>query len=364
MLKDRLLHPRAESTAPLQGRGTRLLWLTVLVLQPLVVACGSEDHPAPIGSSGGSGGAVAGASGAAGSAGTSSGGTISGGAGGTAGDGGSGGVTPLETFDPSRVYVQGTNLEGDCHTWVVALPESPGDSEGTFPCDNSQLSIRPSDGALAYAAAPGDYRLWETDFVQSGFPPNPETNDVPLPAPDDCNVVEHWFQDASSERVVACEDGRILASSGELDLQGDALLAVGKDGVLLSAGDSGFNLRRQGAVTAVELGSLSLTPSQVTHARAFGDGFLLLEVPTASTPAPALRIAPDGSVTQLADYPAVTGSTVLQACRLEPSGVAVCLGLSGANPAVFRFDSQGTSAVVYQQSAGLFLDGARLFTGP
>ncbi|MCA9646312.1 MAG: hypothetical protein H6718_22070 [Polyangiaceae bacterium] len=335
-----------------------------------LVACGNNEHLSPIGSTGGSGnaggaGAGTGGSSAAGGGGGGSGGNSgSSGTAGAAGNGGTGGVTPLVTFDPNRVYVQGTALEGDCSTWIVALPESPGDINGTFPCANEQLAIRGEDGALAYAVTSGDYRLWETDFVSSGFPPAPETNDIPLRAPTGCEVTEEFFQVASTDRVVRCEDGRVMSAAGELDLQGDSLLAVGKDDVLLTTNQTAFALRKDAAVTPVELGSLSVTPVDVEHVRAFGDGFLLLKRPQASTPAPALQIAPDGSVTQLGDYPAVIGTTVLATCRLEPSGVAICLGFNDGTASVLRFDPQGTSEVVYQQAPGFFLESAHLFTGP
>ncbi len=349
------------------GQTTRPILLTCV----LMIGCGSSSRPAPIDDSGGSAGEPA-SGGSAGSAGTpsggsgntggSSGGSSSGGASGAAG--GSGGVAPLEVFEPGRVYVQGKNVQGDCHTWIAALPEAPSDFEGSFPCDNDQLQIRSSDGALAYRVGPNDYRIWETDFVSSGFPPNPETNDIPLPAPEGCDVVDQWFQEGSAERVIQCEDGRFLSSSGELDLQGDSLLAVGKDGVLLSASDTAFTLRKSTATTPVELGSLSLNPAQVSHARAFGDGFLLLRLPSSDVPDPALRIAPDGSIAQLAAYPTATGTTVLQSCLLEPDGAAVCLGLHDATAAVLRFDPQGAGEVVYREADGLFLEGGRLFTGP
>ncbi|MGE3674037.1 MAG: hypothetical protein AB7K71_30475 [Polyangiaceae bacterium] len=335
-----------------------------------VIACGSKEHPSPIGATGGSSAAAAGGGGSGGSA---TGGNTTGGAAGSAGaaasggsasTAGTGGVTPLVTFDPNRVYVQGLSSAGDCSTWVVALPESPGETQGTFPCENSQLALRGQDGALAYSVAANDYRLWETDFIASGFPPFPETNDVPLDSPSGCEVAAQFFEVANNERVVRCEDGRVLSSAGELDLQGDTLLGVGKSGVLLTANAGAFALRKANGVTPVELGSASLTLEDVEHARAFGDGFLLLARPTASTPPPALRIAPDGSVTQLADYPTATGMVVLATCRLEPSGVAVCLGYVDSTESVLRFDPQGTTEVVYQEAAGLSLAGARLFTGP
>lgn len=362
---------RDADPVPMTGAATQsactLGRMTLFIaLAWLGAGCGSESHPPPIGgnggaSDGGTAGMSFGGSASGGSAGSASAGTHGGG---SAGAAGSGGVTPLVTFDPTRVYVQGKNLAGDCGTWVVALPEAPAELSGSFPCDNNELAIRSSDGALAYRATAGDYRLWETDFVSAGFPPNPETNDVPLPEPDGCVVVAEWFEEGSAERVVRCDDGRFMRSDGEVELEGDTLVAVGKDGVYLTASDSMFTLRRSSGKTPVDLGGLSLVPSDVGHARAFGEGFLLLERPLSTTPAAALRVAPDGSVTRLADYPPIPGTTSLQSCLLEPSGVAVCLGSNQSAAAISRFDAEGTSEVIYTESAGLYLDQARLFTGP
>lgn len=340
------------------------------------MGCSQEERLAPIagggtvGTAGNNvGGNSAGGSPAGGVGGTGgvAGGAGAGGTSGAAGAGGTGGVTPTQVFLPGRVYVQGRADDADCTTWVVADPEGGTSFEGGFACENSNLTVRPVDGALLYAHQAASFKLWEPDYVASGFPPNPASNDIPVALPMACeNASKAWFQ-AESDRIYFECKGGVYSPEGQLELASDTLLAVGEAGLLLTGNDANLNLRSGAVVTAVDAGALALNVSNVASVRAVPSGFFLLLTPSGSKPDAAVSVTLDGSTARLLDYPAApSGVTAINGCQLEPSGAAVCLVSLGAERGIARFDpDSGVSEVLYQeQASGVQLANARLFTGP
>lgn len=305
--------------------------------------------------------------GAAGSAGGGVAGT-SGGAAGSAGAGGTGGVRPTQLFDPSRVYVQGRADDSDCTTWVVADPAKANEFEGGFPCQNANLTLRPVDGALLYADQATRFKLWEPDYVATGFPPDPASNDIPVAAPSACVGAPSraWFQ-AESDRIYFKCEGAVLSPEGQLELASDSLLAVGNGGLLLTGDDTSLKLRNGALVTAVDAGSLPLNALNIAAVRAVTSGFYVLLTPSGAKPDAAISVKLDGTISRLSDYPTAPNSvTAVGSCQLEPSAAAVCLVELGTARGIARFDPKtGLAELVYQEQPNrVQLANARLFTGP
>ncbi|MBX3185181.1 MAG: hypothetical protein KIT72_16805 [Polyangiaceae bacterium] len=330
----------------------------------LSLSCSDDGRPdgVPLGqggsgqTSGGSGAGGSGAGGVGGSAGKSG----SGGAGGT---GGTGGVTPTQVFDPSAVYLFAHLEAGGCGG-VVAATSDLEDVEGGFPCDAAPLIVRPTDGALLYREG-AVLRLWEPDFIAQGYPPEPETNDIPFAAPAGCEPSGAWFD--GSEPYFACgAPNRVRTRQGNVDLDGDTLIAVGASGRLLTGSGAQLRLRTGGAVIPMEAGGLPLEVSEIHHVRALSDAFLLLRTPSVARPPSLLRVGLDGSLISLGDYGAVAGVTRVTACLITPDTGAVCLVELGAARGVARFSREAAGEVLHTEQPGdaLKLQAAALFTGP
>ncbi len=358
--------PRSPTLSAVSGLGARRrgksALLTALLAPSLALSlsCSEEGRPAgvPLGQGGGqtSGGAGAGGAGAGGSAGKAG----SGGAGGTAG---AGGVTPTQVFDPSAVYLFAHLEAGGCGG-VVAATSDLGDVEGGFPCDAAPLIVRPTDGALLYREG-AVLRLWEPDFIAQGYPPESETNDLPFATPAGCEPSGAWFD--GSEPYFACGAlNRVRTRQGNVELGGDALLAVGASGLLLTGSGAQLRLRAGSAVTPVEASGLPLDVSEVHHVRALSDAFLLLRTPSVARPPSLLRVGLDGSLISLGDYGAAAGVTRVTACRITPDTGAVCLVELGAARGVARFSREAAGEVLHTEQPGdaLKLQAAALFTGP
>lgn len=284
-----------------------------------------------------------------------------------------GGALRGDVFDPNEVYVVGTLQEGACGRDVVAHWSSMDDAVAGFSCNfaGNRGAIRPGDGRLVYADAPGiELREFHCDAcpVDSAlnYPSPVLDNDPVLPAPAckkdgssslffrlgpdgeyayQCNFNPNDWYDGSGALVFSDED--------------ESLIRLGHDRLALTGS----------SVVELDTGTrtpISGLPAGIISARADpSDGF---RVVVNTTPLELWHVAPDGNADLVGTFPPLPDGHQALATALDGCDALyrVTFIASTGLDAVVRQPLDGVAEIVFTESDDSLvrIHDAGLFTGP
>jgi hypothetical protein len=289
-------------------------------------------------------------------------------------------------FDPSRVYLGGTQGQGACFVQMIAPPEDASRGIVGLPCEFSAwwAWTRAGGVMLYHDLGQGKLREFSCDeegcyFVQANrYPEHPRDNDPEVPSPCTGGLIQAALLAPDDSIAFRCSDPH-----GWLNAAGDPLYSgmlglwhLGPQGTALAGTTEGVTHVVQLGGAGVETPITDLPEGTTVRAiRASESGFYLV---TKSEPPELWEIATTGAATQLGTFPPLpdgqmlTSSSTGQGAALDATlalyDFTTRVGsFPGDEDTITRRTMQNVSEVVYTEATRplVLIDGnSGLFTSP